>query len=243
MIPKVIHYCWFGKKPIPENGKKCIDSWKQHCPDYEINLWTEDNFQVSRYPYMKEAYDAQKWAFVSDMARLIIVYDNGGVYLDTDVELIKSLDEILENSFFFAIEKNRNTITDEDSIHVATGLGFGAEKGNQVLKSLIEEYDHNHFRLNNGKFDLTPCPHRNTRALEKYGYDGRDDKFEFNGGTIYPSDYFCPIEFSTKRVNITNNTISIHHYDASWKSEKDKFVGKSKDKAKKILYRLGLYRL
>lgn len=100
MIPKVMHYCWFGMNEMPESIIKCIDSWKKYCPDYTLQLWTEDNFDVNSHPYIQEAYKAKKWAFVSDLARLLIIYNNGGVYLDTDVELISSLDSVLVNTFF-----------------------------------------------------------------------------------------------------------------------------------------------
>lgn len=241
MIPKKIHYCWFGKNIIPESVLRCVQSWKKYCPDYEIKLWTEDNFDVNAHPYMKEAYEVKKWAFVSDLARLLIIYKEGGIYLDTDVELIKSLDEVRDNSFFFAIERNSSPITGEDSIHVATGLGFGSEKGNSVLKSLIDEYNECHFILNDGKYDIMPCPHRNTWALEKYGYNGQNEIFRFEGGVIYPSEFFCPMIFSTKQLYVTNNTISIHHYDSSWKSGKDKFLDGIKNRVKRIMLKLGLH--
>ena len=119
MIPKKIHYCWFGGNPLPELAIKCLESWKKYCPDYEIIEWNETNFNLDSCEYVREAYQAKKWAFVSDYARLKVVYDNGGIYLDTDVELIKSLDRLLKNKSFFGTETTGV---------VATGLGFGAEK-------------------------------------------------------------------------------------------------------------------
>ena len=238
MIPKMIHYCWFGKNPMPETVEKCIQSWKIYCPDYKIILWNETKFNVNVHPYMFEAYQAKKWAFVSDLARLLIVYEHGGIYLDTDVELLKSLDIVRKNTFFFAIEKNRNSISGEDTIHIATGLGFGAESGNIVLKSLISEYDNVHFKLADGSVDKTPCPVRNSNALKKYGYRGNDELLQFFGGTIYPSEYFCPTEYSSKKTHFTDNTISIHHYDASWKSPKERMVGRMKTEVRKIIYNL-----
>ena len=123
-IPKVIHYCWFGKGEMPKLAKKCIRSWKKYCPDYEIICWNEDNFDLSQNRYMREAYEAGKWAFVSDFARLKIIYENGGIYLDTDVEIIKPIDDLTVNRGFMGF--------DEKGI-VATGLGFGAEKGNEII--------------------------------------------------------------------------------------------------------------
>ena len=229
MIPKIIHYCWFGGNKEPESVRKCIESWRKYCPDYEIIRWDESNFQIDSHPYMAEAYRLGKWPFVSDLARLIIIYNNGGVYLDTDVELIKPLNKILlDNRFFFGIENLPDLVHDSRSIHVATGLGFGAEINNPVIFDLIKTYDNSSFVLPDGTLDLTACPLRNTRALEKYGFDGRDTIHKFMGGTIYPSEYFCPVEYGTGISHFTNNTVSIHHYAASWKSkeelEKEKVV-------------------
>lgn len=233
MIPKTIHYCWFGGNPVPKDVEKCISSWKRKCPNYNIVCWNESNFDVKSHTYIKEAYEAKRWAFVSDLARLLIVYNNGGIYLDTDVELLKSLDGIIkDNEFFFAIEKDTNIKTGEESIHVATGLGFGAEKNNQVLRNLINEYDDAHFYQHEGKYDLTPCPVRNTDAFKKMGVKIEDKMIKLKGGTIYPSEFFCPEEYSSSITRFTTNTVSIHHYTASWKTSKERM----KDKAR-IVYR------
>lgn len=235
MIPKQIHYCWFGQKPFPPSVNNCIESWKRYCSDYDIILHNEDNIDIESHPYMKEAYDAHKWAFVSDLARLLVIYEHGGIYLDTDVELISQLDPVLDNKFFFAIEKDTNIRNGEEYIFVNTGLGFGAEAGNEVVKSLIDEYNGVHFRNNKQTYDLTPCPVRNSRAVEKFGWKGKDELMEFMDGTIYPSDYFCPEEFSSDYKRYTDNTISIHHYDASWKTSREKMVNQMKTNVKKML--------
>ena len=141
MIPKVIHYCWFGGNPLPELAIRYIDSWRQRCPDYEIKKWDETNFDVYSCDFVKEAYESKKWAFVSDYARLWIVFNYGGVYLDTDVELVKSLDELLDNKCFLGAETTGQ---------VNTGLGFGAEKNNVVVKLLLNEYNNRHFKLKMG---------------------------------------------------------------------------------------------
>lgn len=212
-IPKVIHYFWFGGKQKPKLAEKCIASWKKYCPDYEIKEWNENNFDISICDYAKEAYEAKKWAFVSDYARLWVVYNYGGVYLDTDVELIKSLDEILYNEAFFASEDNRS---------VSSGLGFGARQHNSLVKYLLDEYESIHFRRDDGSLDLTPCPIRQTRRLEaKYNKFKLDDKvISFDNTVFYPKEYFCPFDPNTRTLHKTNNTIAIHWFAGSWQTKK-----------------------
>lgn len=241
MIPKIIHYCWFGGNEEPSDVKKCIESWKKYCPDYVIKRWDETNYCYQQNFYTAEAYLEKKWAFVSDYARLDIIYQNGGIYLDTDVELVKSLDDIIaKNNFFFALEKDTNIQSGISTINVATGLGFGAEKGNEVLKSMIEQYYNIHFKTING-LDLTPCPVRNTSALKKYGLILKDQIQYFEGGTIYPSEYFCPIECSSDVVNFTDNTVSIHHYSASWKNSNEKMLYRIRIIKRKIVKKINMF--
>ena len=209
-IPKVIHYCWFGKGEMPKIAKKCIKSWEKYCPAYEIICHNEDNFDLSQNRYMREAYEAKKWAFVSDFARLKIIYDNGGIYLDTDVELIKPIDDLLINKGFMGF--------DEKGI-VATGLGFGAEKGNEIIGEFLKDYDDIPFVLEDGSFDLTPCPDRNTDALVRLGMDIKNTNQTFMDMVFLPREYLCPMDYYTGKKTITNNTYSIHHYSASWTSD------------------------
>mgnify|MGYP001780597132 FL=1 len=124
MIPKKIHYCWFGRGIKPELARKCIQSWEKYCPDYEIIEWNEDNFDINQYPYLRWCYENRKWAFLSDFARLLVVYQNGGIYFDTDVELIRTPDELLMCNAFYGFENDEN---------IATGLGFGAEPQNKTV--------------------------------------------------------------------------------------------------------------
>ena len=208
-IPKVIHYCWFGKGKMPKLAKKCIKSWKKYCPDYEFVLHTEDNFDLTQNRYMREAYEAGKWAFVSDYARLKIIYDNGGIYLDTDVEIIKPIDDLLLTKGFMGF--------DEKGI-VATGLGFGAEKGNKIVYVFLKDYDDIPFVLPDGSYDLTPCPDRNTEALKRLGMDIKNTSQTFMDITFLPDEYLCPMNYYTGKKTITENTYSIHHYSASWTS-------------------------
>ena len=187
-IPKVIHYCWFGKGKMPKLAKKCIKSWKKYCPDYEIMCHNEDNFDLSQNRYLNEAYKAGKWAFVSDYARLKIIYDNGGIYLDTDVELIKPIDDLLLTKGFMGF--------DEKGI-VATGLGFGAEKGNEIVSEFLKDYDNIPFVLPDGSYDLTPCPDRNTEALKRLGMDIKNTSQTFMDITFLPDEYLCPMNYYT----------------------------------------------
>lgn len=154
-IPKVLHYCWFGGAPKPKNIQNCIRSWKKYCPDYEIIEWNEQNFDVSQSLYTRQAYDARRWAFVADYARLKILYEQGGIYMDTDVELLRPLDDLLAYPAFFGFQHNNE---------VATGLSFGAEARSPVVKALLDDYDSLPFLLPDGSCDLTP----NTYSIHHY---------------------------------------------------------------------------
>jgi len=221
MIPKIIHYCWFGKKELPSEYKKYIDSWKKNCPDYQIKKWNEDNFDINSSTYMREAYEENKWAFVSDYARLKIIYDEGGIYLDTDVELIKPLDDLLEEKCFLATETTG---------YINTGLGFGAEKGNEIIKEMLDEYSGLHFKGGNGVYDNIACPKRNTAPFTKYGFEfSLDKRIRIKNALILPPEYFCPIDYMTGETIITNKTYSIHHYSATWLSNEDLIINEKID--------------
>ena len=215
MIPKTIHYCWFGRNPKPELAIKCMASWRKYCPDYDIIEWKEDNFDLASAPiYVRQAYEAKKWAFVTDYVRLQVVYENGGIYLDTDVELLKNLDFLLDCYMFAGFENERT---------VATGLGFGGEKGCAILKEMMNEYDGISFIKQDGSFDLTPCPKRNTDILLKYGLEQNGRHQTLSGEIcIFPMEYFCPIDFTTGKMHKTRNTVSIHWFSASWHSEAER---------------------
>lgn len=209
-IPKVIHYCWFGKGKMPAISEKCINSWRVFCPDYKIVCWNEENFDINENKYAKEAYECGKWAFVSDYVRLKVLYDEGGIYLDTDVELIKSLDSLIEKTGFMGFDDNGL---------ISTGLGFACEKGNELVGRLLLDYDDISFILPDGTYDLTPCPDRNTKTLEKLGMNLADKDQVFMGIHMLPEDYLCPIKYYTGKKIITKNTYSIHHFCASWTSK------------------------
>lgn len=209
-IPKVIHYCWFGKGKMPPIAEKCIKSWKKYCPDYEIICWNEDNFDISRNKYAKEAYDAKKWAFVSDYARLKVLYDEGGIYMDTDVELIKPLDDLIEKGGYMGFDDNGV---------ISTGLGFACEKENELVGILLADYDDISFVRPDGSYDITPCPDRNTKTMVKLGFDVNVKDQTFMGIHMLPEDYLCPMKYYTGKKVITENTYSIHHFCASWTSK------------------------
>lgn len=173
MIPKVIHYCWFGGNEFPDIIKKCMASWKEKCPDYEIIEWNESNFDVNFCEFTKKAYEEKKWAFVSDVARLWIIYNNGGIYLDTDVELKTTLDGLLDNEAWFA---------SDSSISMATGLGFGAVKGNDILKAILDDYL--------DRDELITCTSINTNVLRKElpGLEYFKNTQKINGITVLNSD-------------------------------------------------------
>ena len=211
MIPKKIHYCWIGGNPLPKSAEKCIASWKKYCPDYEIIEWNETNYDFTKNQYMKEALDAKKWGFVPDYARLDIVYNHGGIYLDTDVEIVKSFDPLLESNGFAGFE---------DQKHVNFGQGFGAEAGNEVIKALLDSYDDLHFLNEDGSLNMIASPALNTDALIKIGLEanGKEQKI-LNCFEVFPIDYFCPKSLDDGVIRVTDNTYSIHHFDASWLSE------------------------
>lgn len=215
MIPRVIHYCWFGRNPKPKLAKICIESWKKYCPDYKIVEWNEDNFDISACPlYVRQAYEAKKWAFVSDYARLKIIYENGGIYLDTDVELIKPLDPFLRYNAFFGFEAKE---------WIATGLGFGAVKGMTVLYEMMQDYEGIPFYNEDGSLDMVPCPYRNTKALIRRGLK-QDDSYQVLDENIhiFSTEYFDPVEYETKLIKKTKKTVSIHYYSGSWYAEEKK---------------------
>jgi len=222
-LKKIIHYCWFGKNPKPKLILKCIESWKRFCPDYEIKEWNEDNFDINCCDYIKEAYEAKKWAFVSDYCRFHVLYNQGGVYLDTDVELIKPIDDLGDCFVGF-----------EDGIRVASGLIRAAAPGDLICKLMLESYSKSHFRKEDGALDLLTVCDRETSILCSLGMKS-DDSFQIIENTrIYPSDYFNPTDMSTGKVSITANTISIHHYASSWVSKSERLRGR----IAKLFYRV-----
>ena len=224
MIPKIIHYCWFGHGPKPALAEKCIASWRKFLPDYEIKEWNEDNFNVRSIAYTSEAYDSHKYAFVSDYARFWVLYRYGGLYFDTDVELIKPLDELLSCGNFMGVENNgldhsqKTKPLSHNEFMVNPGLGMGAEPHLPAYKEMLEGYERCHFILQNGKMNEDNVVSRMTRILYAHGMKITDSVQIVDGINIYPKDWMCPIRITDGKMRITPNTISIHHYAASWTS-------------------------
>lgn len=221
MIPKVIHYCWFGRNPLPKSAVKCIDSWRKYLPDYEIKEWNEDNFDVNAIPYTAEAYSVGKYAFVSDYARFWILYHYGGVYFDTDVEVIKPIDDIVEKGAYMGIEEVCR-ITPEDIEGyplVNPGLGTGTEAGNEFYKKMLDHYSSIHYMRDDGTVLPGTVVAHTTRMLVKEGLQ-KDMGFQHIAGIwIYPRDYFNPFDDITGRLNKTERTRSIHWFARTWQKQ------------------------
>jgi len=208
MIPKQIHYCWFGGNPLPAKAKKCIGSWRKFCPDFEIIAWDEAKF-FRTFPEADNGYAAMclsegKFAFLSDWARLLIIERFGGVYFDTDVEVIRPLDDLLDTAFF-GFENDR---------YVATGLGFGAEPHQEAVLAMLDAYS----IYLDGKHGTRGCPELNTEALEKLGLVRDGKRQNVGGAVIYPADFFNPYDDPTGRLLVTENTHTIHWFAKSWMS-------------------------
>lgn len=206
MIPKIIHYCWFGGKPLPSMAKKCITSWKKHCPEYIIKRWDESNFDVNCCAYVKEAFESKKWAFITDYVRLWAMYNYGGIYMDTDVEVLKNLDCFLSEKAFSGFESVDR---------IPTGI-MASEKNSPIINLLLSRYHNRHFLMPDRSLDLTTNVEEITRVMVERGLILNGRKQTVDGFTFYPKDYFCPKDYRTKKLELTDNTYTIHHFDGSW---------------------------
>lgn len=221
MIPKKIHYCWFGGNPLPQDAKDYIESWKKHCSDYEIIRWDESSFDVNSVPYVKEAYENRKWAFVTDYVRLYALYTQGGVYMDTDVELLKPIDCFLEHEAFSGFESETA---------VPTGI-MASEPNQKAIGDLLKDYDGRHFVNDKGELDLSTNVEAITRYFTDNGMLMNNQKQTVNGFTMYPYDYFCPKNSRTLKIEVTENSYTIHHFAGTWVESDTNF----RKKIKKLL--------
>ena len=206
MIPKIIHYCWFGRGQMPKLALECIASWKKYLPEYELKLWNEDTFELDMFPYVREAYDNRKFAFVTDVVRMYALYNYGGVYMDTDVEILKPLDKYLCHPAFSGFECRDR---------IPTGL-IASEKHGTWAKAMLDNYEGRHFIMEDGSFDLSTNVSTITNYMLKRGLVLNNEYQDLVDFVLYPSDYFCPCDWETKRLTITNNTVCIHHFAGSW---------------------------
>ncbi len=209
MIPKISHYCWFWRNPLPKLAKKCIASWKKFFPDYEIKEWNEDNFDVNIIPYTQQAYEAKKYAFVSDYARFWILYHFGGVYFDTDVEVIKPMDAIIAKGAFMGRERGTDGM-------VAPGLGLGVEAFHPLYKAMIDVYKSLCFCDSEGNLNIKTVVYYMSELLSEHDLQRNNSLQVIDGITIYPEEYFCPMDSTSGLIDIKNETVSIHWYNCSW---------------------------
>ena len=210
MIPKTIHYCWFGRGEVTPLAKKCIASWRQFFPDYEIKEWNEGNFDVNIIPYTADAYNAGKYAFVSDYARFWVLYHFGGVYFDTDVEVIRPMGDVLEEGPFMGFELLGAKPA------VAPGLGLAAEPGISLYKAILDQFEQMSFLTENGSLNPYTMIPMVTDLLKEMGLTGNGTIEQVSGVNIYPPDWFNPFDDATGRLRITENTRTIHWFAKSW---------------------------
>ena len=218
MIPKIIHYCWFGRGEKPELAKKCIASWRRFCPDFEIREWNEDNCGDLAIPFMAEAYAAKKYAFVSDVMRLVVLEQYGGVYFDTDVEVLRDISPLLEDEGFIGFENDR---------FVNSGQVLAAIPHHPVIGAMIAEYKTLHFLNPDGSINAVGCPHLNSDVMERFGLVRNGQEQLVAGIHVYPEDYFNPMDSTTGKLTKTEHTYSIHWYSMSWMPKRTQIRAKA----------------
>lgn len=213
MIPKIIHFCWFGSAEYPQLVKKCINTWKKVLPDYEIMLWNEDNFAIDDYCFAKEALKSKKYAFVADVCRLVALRDFGGIYMDTDVEIIQSLDKFLHHKAFIGFENN-------DVLCTAI---IGSERSGVWVKEMLEYYKNRSFYTSDGKYDTTTNVEIISNIMQGKGYVLDNDYRDYNNYiTLYPSKVFSPKSHLDGKIRMSDNTVAIHHFAGSWFSKTER---------------------
>ena len=228
MIPKIIHYCWFGGNPLPPLATKCMESWKKYCGEFEIKEWNETNFDINMTNYSKGAAIADKWAFVADVARFYVMYNYGGIYFDVDVEIVKPIDKLLNSDMFIGFESEHE---------INTGQGFGAEKNFYLVEKMLDTYKEMPFINPDGTYNTTPSPKYTSAMMKSEGFVMDNIRQTIGDIEVYPSEYFCPKEWRSGEVEITENTHTIHHFMASWWSEEEKKGHESKMRFHKMARR------
>ena len=227
-IPKQIHYCWFGKNKKPEIFEKCLASWQKYCPDYIITEWNESNFPINEFEYAKDAYKARKWAFVSDVARMWVLNKHGGIYLDTDEEILKNLDQFLDCSSFTGFDtKNR----------IQVGI-IGGTKQHWLFKQMLQYYSHHNFKRENNSLNMKTIVDIITELLLKEGLQQNNKKQTIQNIDVYPHEFFCPIHTTDKGFILSNYTYTVHHGTASWVNTSTKIMRTIKRTLFKILFKI-----
>jgi mannosyltransferase OCH1-like enzyme len=216
-IPKIIHYCWFGPNPIPELEQKCLESWNKYLPDYKFIFWNESNFDINCVTYVKQAYEAKKYAFVSDYVRMYALYSYGGIYFDTDLELLSNLNSFLTDEVFLGFE-NRTMI--------AAGA-IGSVKAHSLFRNMLDYYNNSIFIDSNGNMDTTTVVQILTKFLLQIGFKQQNTEQVIVGIHIYERDVFYPKMITNNKFDLTKRSVGIHYGSGSWLTEKEKRRGKS----------------
>ena len=233
MIPKIIHYCWFGRNPLPASAQNCIASWREYLPDYTIKEWNEDNFDVNSIPYIRDAYEAKKYAFVSDYARFWILFHEGGLYFDTDVEIIKSFDDIVSQGSFMGLEIDGTK--KGTKIAINPGLGLGAEAGLLIYKTILAGFEQLSFYDavgNRSNYTMIPMV---TDLFVQNGLKNNGIIQTIKEITVYPSCYFNPYDDVTGELHVTKETRSIHWYSSSWMKPQPHWIKNLKRFVKRVI--------
>lgn len=218
MIPKIIHYCWFGSKELPELEKKCIETWKRLLPDYRIILWNEDNIDINSCAYVQQAYQQKKYAFVSDYARVKVLYEYGGIYLDTDVEVLKTFDSLLDCDSFLGFE---------NKTFIGTAV-IGASKNSAFIKKMLDYYYRTPFVDSHGSENLTTNVTLLDNILVSMGLQKNNSRQQLQNIEIYPRTIFYPKKVSETTFNVTADSVTIHHMNATWLTERQRRRGTNK---------------
>ena len=231
MIPRIIHYCWFGGNPLPQSAQRCIASWRKFMPDCEIREWNEQNFDVNAHPYTRAAYAAGKYAFVSDFARYKILEEWGGIYFDTDVEAVAPISDLLQLGAFMGLE-------DAQPPTVSSGLVMAVEAHHPILQEMLDFYDAQAKDDSTAMLDTGIVVSGMTEIFIRHGFVRENRYQEVAGISLYPSEYFDPMDNATGRIKQTPNTRTIHRYDRTWSAQKPLYIWLSRLWHRSWLYRL-----